>query len=77
MCEHGTTRRMAIGGKVVGVDECIADIVSALNRGGVPTVASCCGHGLMPGTIILGDDRWLVITDREAALAIVAKAMAG
>ena len=29
-------------------DPCIAPIVKALNAGGLPTVASCCGHGNIP-----------------------------
>lgn len=36
---------MAIKGRVQGIDSCIADIVAALNAGGLITVASCCGHG--------------------------------
>jgi hypothetical protein len=42
-------------------DPCIAPIVKALNAGGLPTVASCCGHGNIPGIITLGDGRHLVI----------------
>lgn len=33
-------------GELVEVDSCIAPIVAALNDGGIPTVGSCCGHGL-------------------------------
>ena len=47
--------------KLVDVDSCIAPIVAALNAGGVPTIASCCGHGKRPGNIILGDGRELII----------------
>lgn len=50
------------GGKQqVGVDPCIAGIVHALNAGGMPTVASCCGHGHRPGTVILRDGRELFV----------------
>jgi hypothetical protein len=45
----------------VGIDRCIAHIVAALNAGGVPTKASCCGHGKRPGSIILEDGRELFI----------------
>jgi len=47
--------------KWVGVDACIAGIVLALNEGGVATIASCCGHGRRPGSIILGDGRELFV----------------
>lgn len=47
--------------KEVGIDECIAPLIQALNDAGVVTVASCCGHGKGPGRIALGDGRELVI----------------
>lgn len=43
----------------VAVDSCIADIVSALNAGGVLTLDSCCGHGNGDGVIRLMDGRVL------------------
>jgi len=48
-------------GRRVGLDECIADLVIALNNAGFRTVASCCGHGKQPGSIILADGRELLI----------------
>ena len=39
----------------------IVDIVTALNAGGIRTVASCSGHGYRPGSIALADGRWLTI----------------
>jgi len=45
-----------------GIDPCIAQIVQALNAGGVATVASCCGHGRGAGSIVLADGRELVIS---------------
>lgn len=47
-------------GRVFGVDACIADLVSALNAAGIPTVASCCGHG-GNGSVALADGRELII----------------
>lgn len=44
-----------------GIDSCIADIVKALNEGGVLTTGSCCGHGKKDGSILLADGRELVI----------------
>ena len=48
-------------GKTVGVDHCIGSLVQALNDGGVPTHASCCGHGAQKGSITLADGRELTI----------------
>jgi len=38
------------------VDPCIRDLVDCLNRHGVKTESSCCGHGTSPGDIILSED---------------------
>ena len=43
------------------IDFCIADIVKMLNRCGVVTIASCCGHGKRNGEILLQDGRKLII----------------
>lgn len=45
------------------VDKCIAPIVDALNRDGIYTANSCCGHGNAPGLIFLHDGRTLRIDD--------------
>lgn len=45
----------------INVDRCIAPLVVALNAAGVPTAASCCGHGYRPGNIALRDGREIVI----------------
>ena len=44
------------------IDRCIAPLVEALNAAGMPTMASCCGHGRMPSRIALRDGRELVIS---------------
>lgn len=74
MCEHGDTvalevtvsADLAFEGvdtrKVKPIDRCIAPLVKALNDGGMTTVASCCGHGRMEGTVVLADGRDLRIT---------------
>lgn len=41
--------------KHVGIDSCIWRLVQALQEAGVNMRASCCGHGKMPGYIILAD----------------------
>ena len=57
--EHQTY--MPIRGRVQGVDFCISYIVAALNAANIETMASCCGHGKMPGSIILEDGREIII----------------
>lgn len=52
---------MPIGTRVECIDQCIHQIVAALNAGGVKTVASCCGHGDQPGRIDLTNGRTLMI----------------
>ena len=52
---------LPLEGRIVAVDSCIHHIVAALNAGGVKTVASCCGHELMRGNIVLEDGRTLLI----------------
>ena len=49
------------GKPTVWCDPEIADLVRALNDGGVATVASCSGHGHRPGNIMLADGRVLVV----------------
>lgn len=58
-------RRHPDGTPSVWCDPEIADIVQALNAGGVPTVASCSGHGNHPGNIALTDGRELIIADEQ------------
>lgn len=52
----------------IPVDSCIADLVCALNSGGILTLDSCCGHGKGPGKIRLVDGRSLIIeSEKESA----------
>jgi len=63
-CEIGTYEcqvPMAINGRRVDIDFCIADIVAALNAANIVTVASCCGHGKQDALIALSDGRILII----------------
>lgn len=63
MCKWGTTVTLknldpeAIHHKIISIDSCIASIIQALMQAGVYTLASCCGHGKQPGSIILVDGR--------------------
>jgi hypothetical protein len=54
------------GKPTIWCDPEIVDLVTALNAGGVPTVASCSGHGHRPGSIALKDGRWLVVAKDDA-----------
>lgn len=53
--------RNAKGTPTVWCDPEIVDLVLALNKGGIPTVASCSGHGVNWGNIALRDGRELFI----------------
>lgn len=48
-------------GTVFNVDASIAHLVTALNRAGFQTIASCSGHGYRPGNIALRDGRELIV----------------
>jgi len=43
------------------VDSCIAPIVDALNKAGIYTGGSCCGHGKNDGWIALHDGTLITI----------------
>lgn len=67
MCNHSPNRASAEthagqrNGRPFGCDPCIQPLITALNDGGIPTVASCCGHGQRPGRVLLDDGRELFI----------------
>jgi hypothetical protein len=70
-CEFGTyscTVSMPIANRVEEVDYCIARIVAALNAANIKTLASCCGHGIKEGSIILEDGMELVMTKQKKRL---------
>lgn len=56
-------RRDANGKPTAWCDPDIAWLVSILNDGGQPTIASCSGHGNLPPSVVLGDGRVLVVLD--------------
>lgn len=62
MCDHPNREAaMVVIKDGVWCDPCLAPLVAALNDGGLPTVASCCGHGSRPGKVALADGRELFI----------------
>lgn len=42
-------------------DPCLVPLVKALNDAGMPTVASCCGHGRRPPQVALADGREVIV----------------
>lgn len=75
MCEWGTSKNVRVKlpadlsgtgkqkWKDVPIDACIADLVKALQEGGIDMRGSCCGHGKDIGDIHLQDGRILLIAD--------------
>lgn len=68
MCDHPNreaamvvVQRDEAGAPTIWCDPCLAPLVKALNKAGMPTVASCCGHGRIPPRIALNDGRDLII----------------
>lgn len=67
-CDFGTNEHcvpMCIRGRVVGIDLCIAKLVASLEAGGFGPVASCCGHGKLPPSVIIENDMWILVLTRE------------
>ena len=66
-CEMGSYDHqvpMPIGGRIQGIDFCIADLVAALNAANIQTMASCCGRGVHEaGIISLKDGRELIVVN--------------
>lgn len=68
----GSTERLAAMVPIRGVrgecDPCLLPMVQALVDAGMPTIASCCGHGRVLGRVTLADGRELLIApDFETA----------
>lgn len=55
MCKKHSSASGLIRGHSVRLDSCIRDKVVEMNNEGLVTVASCCGHGLYPQTILMKD----------------------
>lgn len=61
---------MTVLSPTIWCDPCVAPIVSALNQAGIPTIASCCGHGRRPAIISLADGQDLLIMPFDEASRI-------
>jgi hypothetical protein len=67
-CDCGTYEHyvpMCVHDKVVYVDYCVARMVAALAAGGLRPMASCCGHGKMPPSVLLEDGTWILALTRK------------
>jgi len=58
------------GKPLVWCDYCLAPIIKALNEIGLKTIASCCGHLVRPASIILEDNREILIMPYDIARKI-------
>lgn len=65
MCDHAPNRERAMVLIKPGVwcDPCLEPLVRALNDGGLQTIASCCGHGRRPASVVLADGRVVAVFD--------------
>ena len=52
MCNKRNSSWIKIGKRRFRVDGCIRDLIRSLNEHGIQTLASCCGHGKYPVTIV-------------------------
>lgn len=68
MCDHPNREAaMTVLSPGIWCDPCLAPLIGALNDGGLPTIASCCGHGHSPGRVMLADGRQIfVLPDPES-----------
>ncbi len=55
MCDKRNSVERKIQGHIVRLDSCMVERVLLLNKAGVETKASCCGHGKYPPSIIIKD----------------------
>ena len=61
MCEHGTlTEVETIRDGKRKIDSCISELVDTLNRFGIKTTGSCCGHGNDVGNILFDNDQVVI-----------------
>ena len=52
MCNSELTFMDELGPHGRYVDACMEDIIRLLRKNGTETIASCCGHGVYPRTIV-------------------------
>lgn len=53
MCQKRNSVRLKLRGKILRLDPCLRETIKSLNDDyGILTLASCCGHGHYPQTIV-------------------------
>lgn len=62
-CDYVDKVNVRIDWREVEIDSCISKMVDALNKGGVKTITSCCGHGVTDGYILCED--YLLVVSKE------------
>lgn len=75
-CDCGTYEHcvpMCIRNKVVFIDYCVARLVASLEAGGMNPVASCCGHGKIPPSVLLDDDTMILALTQEQGEETIAR----
>lgn len=55
MCSKRSSVTVHISSKRKRIDACIANLIVRLNKSGITTLASCCGHETYPMTIVALD----------------------
>jgi len=89
MCKWGTTTKVRVKvpadlsstGKerraIKPIDSCIAPIVKALQKAGIDTRSSCCGHKKREGHITLQDGRAILVLDKRTTKAYIRRYRSG
>lgn len=67
MCKWGNHKNLVINGRIRDIDSCIYDLVKLLNKYYKTTIASCCGYGKQPASIIFKDKTEIRIMTFEQA----------
>lgn len=52
MCQKRRSVELLLKGHILRLDSCIREEIRSLNARGIETVASCCGHGVYPRTVL-------------------------
>ena len=58
-----------------GIDPCLMPLVAALNGAGLKTLASCCGHGRRPASVLLEDGREIIVARSWEEARLLEKAI--
>jgi len=70
MCKWGTDKEIEIDGEKIKVDACIAKEIEYLNKHGVKTISSCCGHNKSGGKFVALPSVLIWNSDRKRAVEL-------